>query len=272
MNTIAVRDSIGDKDYVLLPFYKDGKPLTRGARWGMTVRRAGTMRFRWNETNENRERLLAALCGTRLPVSLELTHSKTVYDITSPTDTDGRTGDGMITRNDALVPVVTVADCVPVFLYDERTGVFGICHSGWRGTGIIGNALALAREKYGTNPRDVCVAIGPHIHDCCYTVDESRAAYFAEQFTPACVKSMIGENGNTCYRLSLATANGAVLARSGIRAENIVIADDCTACSQDTCGDYPFGSFRRQAAFLRQLSADEQSRAMTVQAAFCGWL
>lgn len=272
MKTIAVRDCIGDEDYVVLPFYKDGKPLGQGARWGMTVRKAGTMRFRWNETNENRVRLLAALCGTKQPVSMELTHSKIVYDILSQADTDGRTGDGMITRNAALVPVVTVADCVPLFLYDEHTGVFGVCHSGWKGTGIIAEALALAREKYGSDPRDVCIAIGPHIHDCCYTVDERRAACFAEQFTPECVEKTTGEDGNVCYRLSLAKANIAVLARAGIRTENIVLADDCTACSQDARGGYPFGSFRRQAAGLRHLPADEQSRAMTVQAAFCGWL
>ena len=272
MTAIAVRAHIAGKDFVLLPFYKDGMPLAQGARWGMTVRRAGSMRFRWSETNEHRQRTLASLCGERQPVPLELIHSKIVYDITAQTDTDGKTGDGMITRNAMLVPVVTVADCVPLFLYDERTRVFGACHSGWRGTGIIAEALALAQNRYGTNPRDVCVAIGPHIHACCYTVDEDRAAYFAREFSADCVEQVRDTDGTTRYRLSLAKANETVLARAGVRTENIVVADDCTACAQDAHGDYPFGSFRRQAAFAPDLTNDERSRAMTVQAAFCGWL
>lgn len=270
MKTISVRASISEKPYVLLPFYRDGVPLEQGARWGMTVRKAGSMRFRWNETNPLREQTLGALCGKKQPVSLELIHSKIVYTLSCADDTRGKTGDGMITQNAALVPVVTVADCVPLFLYDPKTNVFGVCHSGWKGTGIIGEAIACAVSQYGVRVADICVAIGPHIHDCCYAVDEARASYFSEQFTPDCVTQTTDADGTTRYQLSLLKANLSVLARAGIRSEHIVVADDCTSCAQDARGDYPFGSFRRQAAFISGLTADERSRAMTVQAAFCG--
>ena len=49
--------------YITLPFYFEGRPLEsseseKHARWGMTLLSAGTMRFRWNETNENRDKTI----------------------------------------------------------------------------------------------------------------------------------------------------------------------------------------------------------------------
>ena len=273
MTAISLSDHISDRNFVSLPFYRDGRPLESGVRWGMTVRKAGSMRFRWNETNRNRVSVLKEICGEKEAVPLELIHSKTVYAITSASDTDGKTGDGMISTNPSLVPVVTVADCMPLFLYEEKTGVFGVFHSGWRGTGIIAEAIALAEKRYGARPEDICVAIGPHIHDCCYTVDEERARYFSENFTSDCIRWESGKDGSPQYHLSLEKANLALLARSNIREENIVLAKDCTSCTQDAGGNYPFGSFRRQAAFAPgSLTAEERSKMMTVQAAFCGWL
>ncbi|MBQ7159091.1 MAG: polyphenol oxidase family protein [Treponema sp.] len=238
----------------------------------MTLRKAGSMRFRWNETNENRTTVLQKICGEKQPVPLELIHSKIVYAISSAADTQNKTGDGMITVNRMLVPVVTVADCMPLFLYEPKTGVFGACHSGWKGTGIIAEAISLAQKNYGARVEDILVAIGPHIHDCCYTVDEERARYFSEQFTPDSVQRIADKDG-VHYQLSLEKANLSVLARAGIRDENIVTAKDCTSCAQDAGGEYPFGSFRRQAAFAPgNLTTEARSKLMTVQAAFCGWI
>ena len=309
-----------------LPFYKDGEPLhcsaagaraSAGAvaatnavkadgapvafpRWGMTLRAAGSMRFRWHEQNPRRDAQLAALCGTRTPVPLELIHSKTVYDIRAASDTRNKTGDGMITADRALVPVVTVADCMPLFLYDVRTGVFGAFHSGWKGTGIVAEGIALAEARYGVRRDELCVAIGAHIQRCCYVVDEERAEHFVRNFGISCVQALgeYNEKGSRLYALSLLEANLAVLRKAGIRDGNIVAATDCTCCTRVPFGAgerralrgthtgaqagaasdaasayYPFGSFRREAAFMPpSVAADARSRLMTVQAAFCGWV
>lgn len=255
--------------YTAFPFYCDGKPLLSDAvRWGMTLRKAGSMRFRWSETNSERIKLLSRIAGQEhVPVSLELIHSRTVYDIHDFSDTFGLQGDGMITAEKQLIPVVTVADCMPLFLYDPVTGVFGIVHSGWKGTGIIGDAVRLAVQNYGASPGTICIAIGPHIRSCCYIVDESRAAYFRENFCDGCVEPYEGEctdwntRGGKLFRLSLEKANLAVLDRAGVRDENITIAGDCTSCNP------LFGSFRRETAGLTQ---DEKWKKFTVQAAFCG--
>ncbi len=191
-------------------------------------------------------------------VPLELIHSKTVYDLESGDETFGKQGDGMITRNEKLIPVVTVADCVPIYFYDTESRAFGIVHSGWKGTGIIADAISLAKKNCGANEKNILVAIGAHIKDCCYAVDEARAKFFADAFGARCVKKIDGADGEK-FMLSLERANLAVLEKIGIREENIVVAKNCTCCES------AFGSFRRQAA---PLDIADKSRAFTVQAAF----
>lgn len=319
--------------YVCLPFVYKGKFLNdavdsageientasvkRNPVWGMSLLKAGSMRFRWNDTNENRKNFLAELCSDAAthesskessadensslpsaqnltPVSLELIHSKTVYLLNDGTETFERQGDGMITKNPALLPVVTVADCVPIFFYDVRTGYFGLVHSGWKGTGIIASAIELAVKTFGTRIEDVCVAIGPHIGECCYTVDSGRAQHFAKNFGPDCVTRIPGTipGSDEKFSLSLTKANLAVLNKCGVKAENIIVCADCTCCARfgnttkcrsknAASGDFIYGSFRRQAAPVIEnqtasgnpLAPDDVSKVpFTVQAAFCGYL
>lgn len=251
-------DALHGKKYVMLPFYRDGKPAADNLpRWGMTLRDAGSMRFRWDEINENRNHVLEKICGEQLmPVPLELIHSQTVYCAEKADDTKNLTGDGIITSNRNLLPVVTVADCLPIFLCDAKSGAFGVLHSGWKGTGIAAVAINLMKEKYGAKPENILVATGPHIRDCCYEVDSERASYFRKNFCDECV-SKTSDNETARFMLSLEKANLSVLQKCGIAENNIVCADDCTCCSD------LFFSYRREAY---------GQKVFPNQAAFCGWV
>lgn len=272
--------------YVSFPFIKNNKPLDSTVNCGLTLIAGGNMRFRWNETNTVRLSLFKEIAPQKDFVPLELIHSQIVHDIKSKDDTKDCQADGMITVNKSLVPVVTVADCVPIYLYDPVAGVFGIVHSGWKGTGIIKTAIELAGKNYGAKAKDFCVVIGPHIEKCCYIVNEERAEYFRKEFTPDCVEPL--EEGGSCwcggrglsiewnngtgklYRLSLEKANLAVLEKAGVLEENIGVCKDCTCCT-DYCG-----SNRRQTSLnvkqnnldVSQMSIEEKSRLFTVMAAF----
>lgn len=295
MNFVDVAEAARENGFkwAVLPFYKDGKAFqghnvgggdcsqdtkdvampkgfanTKLARplWGMTLLAAGPMRFRWNETNPNRDQFLSALCERykkEAAVPLELIHSKIVCEAREAADTFQKQGDAIVTKNSALVPVVTVADCVPIYFYDSATGAFGTAHSGWKGTGIAASVVQMMKEKYGSNPRDILAAVGPHIHDCCYTVDEERAKYFCDNFGSDCVQEVLQDQkgGGQKYALSLLRANINVLTRAGVLEENIVAATNCTAC------DARFGSFRREAAAL-DVPNQDKSRLFTTQAAF----
>lgn len=283
--------------YVLLPFYKNGKPLENERKWGMTLLTASSMRFRWNEKNEEREQLFKKIvkenfndvcsgeCATAEQkcdckhkfVSVELIHSKTVFNVQKEEEVLNKKGDGIVTGNNLLIPSVTVADCVPLFLYDNVKNVAGIVHSGWKGTGIIENAIKMFVEEYSSNIEDICVTIGPHICSKCYCVDEERKNYFLNNFGECVTKAdekesdlkKTGDGKLLNFHLSLTAANLFAIKKSGILEENITVATDCTCCTQFSGGSFVFGSFRRQAAFLSEnIDEETRKRSMTVQAAF----
>lgn len=272
-----------DKSILTFGFNKNNQPLENAPVCGMTLRAAGSMRFRWNETNQNRISKLNQIKQDKTVVPVELIHSQIVYDVNVPEDTLNKTGDGIITANKQLMPIVTVADCVPIYLFDSKKEVFGIVHSGWKGTGILKEAIEKAKNNYGSREEDICVTIGPHIHDCCYIVNEERAEYFSKNFSPECVRPL--EAGGKCfaggrglaiewanddtklYRLSLLKANLAVAEKAGVLSENINVIDECTCCNQI------FGSNRREIAIQtknlgRKLTVEEAGKLFTVQAAF----
>ena len=277
-----------EKNFITEHFYSGSLPLENAPEWGMSLRSAGSMRFRWNEVNENRVSFLKVLAGTRDVAAVELIHSHIVYAVDSIEALYEKQGDGIITTNKNLIPVVTVADCMPIFLYEPHTGVFGILHSGWKGTGIVKDAIEKAEKVYGAKHENFYVVMGPHIHDCCYTVDEERAQYFRVNFTPDCVTPVEAQEGilfagsaekgeplnvekgvapgEKKYRLSLEKANLAVLRELGVPEDNIVACRDCTCCSPK------FGSFRRETLGLpADMPLAERQKHFTVQVAWVKW-
>ncbi len=252
---------------VSLPFYSQGTAFKeeKAPQAFLTLLHAGSMRFRWNEINANRVSVFNTLIHSphRL-FPIELIHSHTVFSITKKTEWEGMQGDGFMTSDTACVPVITAADCMPIYLCNPKDFCFGVLHSGWKGTGIVSSALELARNRYGTKNEDFLVILGPHIQSCCYTVDDERAQYFAKTFTPSC----IAPDTNGINHLSLAEANISLLEKEGVQAGNIVCFTDCTSCS--TLEGKPYlGSFRRETAGLdSSLSAEEKSLKFTPMAAF----
>lgn len=276
-------------DILSIPFFINEKPLVQthdeqNTRCSpvccISLRAAASMRFRNAELNPNRTAFFASHTKGEV-VSIELIHSKKVFVIDEQqkkitqaivdaqgvfgasrsdiTNGEARTGDGILTQNFSLVPTITVADCVPIFLFDIKTKAFGVLHSGWKGTGIAENAINIMKEVWDSKPQDILAVIGPHIHSCCYTVKNDRADYFRTNFTPECIETINGEN-----HLSLAKANIALLERCGV--QNILHCTDCTCC------DERLGSFRRETATLPEnMSLDEKSRHFTVMAAFIEW-
>ncbi len=231
--------------------------------------------------------MFSTLALRRKIIPVELVHSKTVFDIKNGDEAHNQTGDGLISIHPDYFLTVTVADCMPLFLYNYKTGVYGIVHSGWKGTGIISNAIELAIKQYGGVADDFLVIIGPHIHDCCYIVNEERAKYFSDNFCEDCVTpckagDMCGKvpnqfkiewnnSGDKLFRLSLFKANLSVLKKCGVLDQNIMVIDECTCCNS------LFGSNRRETALEASKTGKDYSVSMvdssfippfTVQAAY----
>lgn len=158
--------------------------------------------------------------------------------------------DGLATADAGLALSVTVADCMPVLLFDSRTKAIALLHSGWKGTGIVSRALELMAECWGTRPADVAAALGPCIGPCCYDVDEERAAVFEARFgadAAAAGGAAVRRSGGRAH-LDLRWANIGILARAGV--------PDATLCDACTYEDIRLGSFRREgaASYTRMLA------------------
>ena len=257
-----------DKDGAALavsfPFIKDGKPLEGAPLCCLSLKAAGSMRFRWNEPNETRENFFKSLgIDYDSVVAPELIHSKTVFCVDNADELAvfralNSEGDAVLSANPAYVPAVTVADCVPIYLYDSKNRIAGMVHSGWKGTGIVKEAVERMVNFYKSEPSEICAVIGPHIKDCCYTVDAERADYFREKFSADCVTEADG-----AFMLSLEKANLKLLLDSGVRSESIAVAAECTSCTKE------LGSHRRETAGCPDdMPIEERSKLFTVMTAF----
>ncbi len=173
------------------------------------------------------------------PLVLEQIHSHIIYDAKELAglrsgESGLRQGDGIISDRPEVLGV-SIADCVPIFLYDTRSGAMGAFHSGWRGTGIASEGACRMVSDYGCRLADMEAVIGPAIGKCCYHVDEERYEYFLKTFGPTGV-----EKHKTYYSLDLKMINYSILSKLDLK--NIVVSDVCTCC------DTRFFSYRRAMA------------------------
>ncbi len=149
-------------------------------------------------------------------------------------------GDGILTARGAVGVGIYTADCVPVLLYEPRSGAVGAVHVGWRGAlqGVVASALECLDGELGARPRDVVAAIGPSIGSCCYEVGLDVAGRFMEYRPDS--GSFLRDTSGGKFILDLKNAVKGELESCGV--EKIEVLGHCTKCSLD------FYSYRREGA------------------------
>ena len=243
----------------------------------LSLRSAGSMRYLAGSHNPRRERFFASLgLGEGSVVSTELHHTRRLRFITKargaaalrqrggieadagdfsgedageggPENASGR--DGIVlypyatdTAGVSRAAAITVADYMPIWIFDSASGAYGVLHSGWRGTGILAHAVTglLARSggaagRAGGGAASVSVILGPSIGSCCYRVPEARARDFEREFgADSVLRDELGP------RLDLREANRALAAKLGVGA--LLSVEACTVCEEG------LGSYRREGA------------------------
>jgi len=182
---------------------KDGLSIIRsllfdshpGIRFGMSSKPGGVspdplglnLSFRVGDAEENVIRNRQMFFGElNIPLdSLAIPsqiHGDAVRTVSAPGNYEAC--DSLATCTPGVYLCVTVADCVPVFLYDPVAGIVAAIHVGWQGAtkGILRNTLALLTEQFGSDPRNLRVYLGPCAGPCCYEVGEEVASRFAGRF------------------------------------------------------------------------------------------
>lgn len=139
------------------------------------------------------------------------------------------------------VLVVKSADCVPILAVDPEVGRCAGLHAGWRGVAVgILPALLERWRKRGSSLRQVRLAFGPHIRQCCFEVRQDCTS----KFQPDDMADALEGRVNSQY-LSLDTVLRTQAARFGIGTPQIEALPLCTDCGRDAAGQPQFASYRR---------------------------
>lgn len=150
-------------------------------------------------------------------------------DVRSITMWGGYEGcDGLVTSEFGVFIAVSVADCVPIFLFDPTTRTVAGIHAGWRGTsgGIVDNVISVMKTGHGVDPADLVAFVGPAAGRCCYEVNGEVASGFLPDFATNL------ESGK--WHVDLKGSNVRRLLQAGVAAVNIEMHPGCTIHEPET--------------------------------------
>jgi polyphenol oxidase len=213
-------------------------------RYGMSTRLGGVspepfgmnLSFRVGDESGNVERNRVRFFGSLGfdPRSLAIPHQchSNVVQIVNQAG-DYESCDGLVTNATGLPLVITIADCMPIVLFDPKKAVLAHVHAGWRGSEgrITKKAVDIMEQQFGVSSRDIVAFLGPSAGVCCYEVGREVSDAFAPEDS---------EMRNGRIFLDLKKANVSQLRQCGIQSANIEVSTQCTICGSDL-----FHSYRR---------------------------
>lgn len=164
--------------------------------------------------------------------AVRIVTSKDSHTLFTPVPYDA---DGLVTAERDLPILCFVADCVPVLLCDEKNGIAGAIHAGWRSS--VADILAVAIERMcslGSKPEDISAAIGVAIGACCFEVGEDVVIEMKKWLGDDALRFITAKTDiEGKYLADLRGANRHRLITLGLKADNIDVAQDCTMCSPE---------------------------------------
>jgi len=151
--------------------------------------------------------------------------------------------DAFITNSPNRFLGILTADCLPIFVIDQKKRVIAGIHAGRRGTAlhIATKVLREMEEEFFCSSEDLLITLGPSIGPCCYEIDEK---VFLPEWEPFSTSSGRGK-----WMVDLAGINITEMKKEGIPEEQIYRVDLCTSCHHDL-----FFSYRKEGRTGRQLS------------------
>ena len=139
--------------------------------------------------------------------------------------------DALITPDAGLGLLIKLADCQGAILYDPKTGILALVHSGWRGSvsNILGKTVARLKCEFGVDPSDLLCGITPSLGPCC--------AEFVNYQQELPDTFMVHRHG--CHFDFWAISRDQLI-EAGLLERHLEIAGICTKC-----GGPDFYSYRR---------------------------
>lgn len=136
-------------------------------------------------------------------------------------------GDALVTALRGVGLLIKIADCQAVFLVDPVHGVIANVHCGWRGSvgDITMKVVALLRDRFDSRPEDILAGISPSLGPCCAEF-RNYTKELPASFWDFRTKSL---------HFDFWAITRWQLIKSGLRPENIEVANLCTVCES---GDF----------------------------------
>nr|WP_245413486.1 peptidoglycan editing factor PgeF [Mangrovicella endophytica] len=137
---------------------------------------------RRDDVRENRRRAAAYLGSTGSDVVTPWQiHSPDAVIVEAPFGPERPKVDAIVTATPGLPIGVVTADCGPVLFADEKAGVVGAAHAGWKGAlgGVLESTID-AMERCGARRENIVAVLGPTITAANYEIGADREAVFVE--------------------------------------------------------------------------------------------
>jgi len=152
-------------------------------------------------------------------VRLGQTHSNNIICTDNPGFYDNYDGI-IISGSNNLIPVIATADCVPLFIYDNKKNIYSLIHCGWRG--VVSKIHLKAIDAFinkGSEMKNIKFYLGPSIQSCCYEIGEDIVGDFR--------KNSITHFNKKIY-LNLFKEISSDFFNSGVDQKNIKYSSICT--------------------------------------------
>ncbi len=141
--------------------------------------------------------------------------------------------DGLTTEDKNVFLAITVADCLPIFIFAPPCRVIGLVHGGWRSLAknILKESIEKFKKEFETKPENILVGIGPGIGKCHFEVKEDVADKFKS------FDSVLEKRNNKTF-LDLKKTAKIQLIKLGLKEKNIEINPECTFCEENKYFSY----------------------------------
>jgi len=144
--------------------------------------------------------------------------------------------DGLLTNDKDVVLSVTIADCLPIFIFDPAKKAIGLMHAGWRGLakGIGAQIILRMKEEFNSRPENLDIYLGPHLKSCHFEIKEDLRKIFKDY--PEAIR-----RNEEKYFLDMEKVLVKQLKTSGGLENNIESSPECTYCQASK-----YFSYRRE--------------------------
>jgi len=138
--------------------------------------------------------------------------------------------DGLLTELEQVWLAITVADCVPIFVWSEDLSIIGAVHAGWQGTlaKIASKTIRKIINHYHIDPSNLIAWIGPSIGPTDFEVKDDVFLSFKKKYSD----NKYFQEDNYKKYIDLWQINKDQLIEAGMKSSKIIIQQESTYSNQ----------------------------------------